>query len=237
MRGARVSKTQDLNAQLAALEQLARAYTAAMETTGVCLEKLRGDQLLAMEPDLRKCMDKHEADFQSLALDPCVDDHVEFAHDRDVANALRLGISKYGCLTSINAGLHTAPDKKEQPPEEVVKSATRDVHFTLAAFVGPNKKKANATASDVVVVEMRSGSEQDFLKNGIEGPVIGRVVLHTRLQGTKYLTYESEHFFESLSHQVLTDKQQSFSDGVPTVRFTKTFRVSGRNEASRTSLT
>ena len=207
-----------------------------METTGVCLEKLRGDQLLAMEPDLRKCMDKHEADFQSLTLDPCVDDHVEFAHDRDVANALRLGISKFGCLTSINAGLQHAPDKKEQPPEEVVTSATRDVHFTLAAVAGPSKKKANAIPSDIVVVEMRSGSEQEFLKNGIEGPVIGRVVLHTRLQGSKYLTYESEHFFESLSHQVLSDKQRPFSDGIPTVRVTKTCRVSGRNEASRTSL-
>lgn len=197
-----------------------------METTGVCLKKLKGDQLLAMEPDLRKCMDKHEADFQSLTLDPCVDDHVEFAHDRDVGNALRLGISKYGCLTSVVAGLR---DKKEQPPEEVVSSATRDVHFTLAAVAGPSKKKATANPSDIVVVEMRSGSEQDFFKNGIEGPLVGRVVLHTRLQGIKYLTYESEHFLESLSHRVLSDKPQSFSDGVPTVRFTKTLRVSGRN--------
>ena len=236
MRGARAGKTQDLNAQLAALEKLARAYTVAMETTGVCLEKLRSDQLLAMEPDLRKCMDNHEANFQSLKLDPCVDDHVEFAHDRNVANALRMGISKHGCLTSINAGLQNAPEKKEQPPEEVACSATRDVHFTLAAVAGPSTKKANAIPSDIVVVEMRSGSEQNFLKDGIEGPVIGRVVLHTRLQGIKYLTYESEDFFESLSHQVLSDEQQSFSDGIPTVRLTKTFRVSGRNEASRTSL-
>lgn len=207
-----------------------------METTGVCLDKLRGDQLLAMEPDLRKCMDKHEENFKSLTLDPCVDDHVEFTHDRDIANALRLGISKHGCLTSINAGLQNAPDKNEQPPEEVASSATRNIHFTLAAVAGPSTRKANAVPSDIVVVEMRSGSEQDFLKNGIEGPVVGRVVLHTRLQGTKYLTYESEHFFESLSHQVLSDEHKSFSDGIPTVRLTKTFRVSGRNEASRTLL-
>lgn len=225
MRGARISKAQDLKAQLTALEQLTRAYTSAMETTSVCLEKLRGDHLLAMEPDLRKCMDKHEADFQSLALDPCVDDHVEFAHDRDVGNALRLGISKYGCLASVNG----PQNKKAQPPEEVVGSATRDVHFTLAAVTESNKKKATANPSDIVVVEMRSGSEQDFFKTGIEGPLIGRVVLHTRLQGTKYLTFESEDFLESLSHQVMSDKAQSFSDGIPTVRFTKTIRFSGRN--------
>lgn len=212
------------------LNQAIYAYTAALETTGECLDNLQGDQLLAMEPDLRTCSDRQEAAFSSLTLEPCVDDRVEFTYDRDIANALRLGISKLGCLPSMDVDVKNVPDKKRKPPEHGSHPAKhRDVHFTLAAIVGAGPKNvAFATPSDTVIVEMRDGSEKDFLEKGIEGPVVGRVVLHTKLKGAKYLTYESEHFFESLSQRVLPEVFHQSSDDVPAVRFTKTLRVSGR---------
>lgn len=228
LRGARASKTQELNAQLERLEHVVSAYTSALALTGDCLDRLKGDQLLAMEPDLRKFFETNEADFSTLTCDPCVDDRVEFAYDRDVANALRLGISKVGCLASISTEFQDAQDKTKNAPEEGVHQATRDIHFTLAAIVGASPENVAATPSDTVVVEIRNGSEKEFLRTGIEGAVIGRVVLHTKIQGVKYLTYESENFFESLSQRVLSERQKAPSDRIPTVRFTKNLRISGR---------
>lgn len=231
LRGARASKTQELNSQLAALNKTVRCYTAALEATRECLDRLQGDQLLAMEPTLRNCLDTHEAHFPSLVLEPCVDNRVEFAHDRDIVNSLRMAISKVGCIASTATGLQNAPDKDQSPEESGGHPPKRDVHFTLAAIVGTGPQDvAFTTPSDTVVVEMRSGSEQDFLATGAEGPVIGRVILHTKLRGAKHLAYESEQFFESLSRPVLDNRQEHVfaGDNIPTVRFTKTLRVSGR---------
>lgn len=184
-----------------------------------------------MEPDLRLCLDKHEAEFSSISLHPCVDNRIEFAYDRDVANAIRFGISKVGCITSNDEDFQKARflDEKKEVPEEGAPPANREVHFTLAAVVGFDSQEVTfATPSDSVVVEMREGSEQDFFTRGIEGPIVGRVVLQTKLKGAKHLTFETEHFFESISNRVLTHQQKSSADCIPAVRFTKTLRVSGR---------
>lgn len=228
LRGVRASKAQELNAHLEILGQAMRSYTAALKTTGECLDNLEGDQLLAMEPDLRSCLEKHEGDFPSLKLEPYVDDRVEFAYDRDVAYALRLGISKIGYLAPIDTDAQDAPDKRVK----VAHLVPRDVHFTLAAIMGRKRPDdvAFETPSDTVVVEMRNGSEQNFLKTGVEGPVVGRVILRTQLKGANFLAYESENFFESLSQRNATAlrKEPPCDNGIPTVRFTKTLRVTGR---------
>lgn len=131
-------------------------------------------------------------------------------------------------------------------------SAVPRVHFTLAANVGGvgiHQNKMNASfctpKGDVVVVEVRQGAEEEFLRTGIEGPVMGRVVLETKLEGAKYLKYEAEHLFESLSPRVLLSDaegsggssktasggrgtQQPSVSYTPGVRFTKRLRVAGR---------
>lgn len=231
LRGVRASKTQELNAQLEVLDKAMRSYTAALDTTGECLDKLEGDQLLAMEPDLRCCLEKHEGNFPSLILEPCVDDSVEFAYDRNIATALRSGISKTGYLVPVDTDSRDAPGNRATTVD--VKNArfvTRDVHFTLSAILGKRPDHvAFETPPDTVVVEVRNGLEQEFLRTGIEGPVVGRVVLRTKFKGAKYLTYESEHFFESLSQRTVTVPRVPPCDsGVPTVRFTKTLRVTSR---------
>lgn len=257
LRADRASKIQDLNKQLNELNETVNAYAGALETTDTSLKYLHGNQLLAMEPTLRACLDKHEANFLSLEREPCVEDRVEFEHDRDVAVALRLGISQVGYLAQTEAEFRNAPDRKQKretskaPAQEVHTSSTpkdRKIHFTLAAIVGARPQEfTSATATDVVVVEIRNGSEHDFLKNGKPGLVIGRVALHTKFRGAKHLTYESEHFFESLSQQAAPKRQQrvqqqrrkqdqefsscyGINDDIPTVRFTKTLRVSGRRK-------
>lgn len=265
LRADRASKIQDLNTQLDKLNRTVNAYGVALETTDKSLKYLHGNQLLAMEPTLRECLDKHEANFVSQPLEPCVDDRVEFEHDRDIAVALRLGISQVGYLAQTEADFRNAPDrtqkreKSKAPEQEVHKSSTpndHNIHFTLAAVVGARPQEWTLAApTDVVVVEIRNGSEHEFLKNGKAGPVIGRVALHTKLKGAKHLKYESEHFFESLSQQVAPKRQQrkqqqrerqrelsacyDIDDDIPTVRFTKTLRVSGqrvRGEGSQSSM-
>lgn len=254
----RASKLQDLNKQLNELTETIKAYAAALDTTNESLKYLHGNQLLAMEPTLRECLDKHEANFLSEQLEPCSGDRVEFEYDRDIAIALRLGISQVGYLAQTKADFGSTSDrthkrgKPRAPEQEVHTSWTsngHDIHFTLAAIVGarPQEELTLATPTDVVVVEIRNGSELEFLKNGKPGPVIGRVALHTKLKGARHLKYESEHFFESLSQQAAPKWQQrkqlqegkqqqelsschEIDDGIPTVRFTKTLRVSGRRQ-------
>lgn len=208
-----------------------RSYTVALDTAGECLDKLEGDQLLAMEPDLRCCLEKHEGNFPSLILEPCVNDCVEFAYNQNIANALRVGISKIGYIAPVDTDSRVTPGNRTTAV--AVKNAhfvPRNVHFTLTTLLGkiPNHV-AFETPLDTVVVEVRNGSEQEFLRTGIEGPVVGRVVLHTKFKGAKYLRYESEHFFESLSQRTVTIPRVPPGDsGVPTVRFTKTLRVTSR---------
>lgn len=226
-----------------------RAYEAALGTTNTSLERLHGDQFLAMEPIIRECLDAHEAEFPSLELAPCVEDRVEFEHDRSIANALRQGISRLGCV--VNAVRpRKKKDKSTAPEKELNASSTpseHDIHFSLAAIVGARPLEATFTSpTDTVIVEIRSGSEHDFLKSGTAGPVIGRVALHTKFKGAKHMAYETEHFFESLSQQPTparqSRKQQQQAekerqkqptpsrngDCVPAVRFTKVLRVFGR---------
>ena len=227
------------------------AYTTALEMTDTCVEKLRGNQLLAMLPALRECIKKHDASFPLLELQPCVEDRVEFEHDRRVAGALRQAISQIGYVIESDADFRHVPDRarkndKSKAPELSTPN-DHNIHFTLAATVGARPKDATAaTPTDVVVVEVRKGPEHEFLENGIAGPLIGRVALHTKLKGVKHLAYESEHFFESLTQQAAPEhhqtrkqpRQQSQKsstsscndDEVPTVRFTKTLHVLGRSE-------
>ncbi|CAM9648078.1 unnamed protein product [Ectocarpus sp. 8 AP-2014] len=249
LRADRAQKKQDLNAQLAKLGQVMRAYEAALDSTNTSLERLHGDQFLAMEPTIRECLDAREAEFPSLELTPCVEDRVEFEHDRSIANALRQGISRLGCM--VNAVRpRKKKDKSTAPEQDLHASSTpseHNIHFSLAAIVGARPQEATlASPTDKVIVEIRSGSEHDFLKNGTTGPVIGRVALHTKFKGAKHLAYETEHFFESLSQQATPTRQSRKQqhqaekkrqkqptpsrddDCVPAVRFTKVLRVFGR---------
>lgn len=227
------------------------AYDTALDTTNTSLERLHGDQFLAMEPALRECLDAYEAEFPSLELTPCVEDRVEFEHDRSIANALRQGISRLGCV--VNAVRPKRKKGKSTAPEQELHASStpseHSIHFSLAAIVGARPQEATfADPTDTVIVEIRSGSEHDFLKSGVTGPVIGRVALHTKFKGAKHLAYETEHFFESLSQQATPARQsrkqqqqqqaekerqkyQALSrdaDSVPAVRFTKVLRVFGR---------
>ncbi|CAM9094913.1 unnamed protein product, partial [Ectocarpus fasciculatus] len=249
LRADRAQKTQGLNAQLAKLGQVMTAYETALDTTNTSLERLHGDQFLAMEPTLRECLDAYEAEFPSLELTPCVEDRVEFEHDRSIANALRQGISRLGCV--VNAVRPKRKKGKSTAPEQELHASStpseHSIHFSLAAIVGARPQEATlANPTDTVIVEIRSGSEHDFLKSGITGPVIGRVALHTKFKGAKHLAYETEHFFESLSQQATPARQsrkqqqqaekerqqyQALSrdaDCVPAIRFTKVLRVFGR---------
>lgn len=211
------------------------------------MENLRGNQLLAMTPALLQCLNKHDAKFPLLELHPCAEDRVEFEHDRRVATALRQGISQLGYLAQSEADFRGVPDRKKrrEKSKALQKSANdHNIHFTLAAVVGGRPQEVtSATPTDVVVVEIRKGPEHEFLENGIAGPVIGRVALTMKLRDAKHLTYESEHFFESLSQQAAPERQQQRrrqqlqpssqsddEDDIPTVRFTKTLRVIGRRE-------
>lgn len=257
----RVSKIQDLNKQLNELNKTVNAYAVALETTDTSLKNLHGNQLLAMEPTLRECLDKYTANFRSQELEPCVEDRVEFEHDRDIAIALRRGISQVGYLAQTAADFRNAPDQKQKREmskasgHEVHTSSTpntHQIHFTLAAIVGARPQEMTlAIPTDMVVVEIRNGSEHDFLKSGETGPVIGRVALHTKVKVAKHLKYESKHFFESLSQEAAAPQRQQkrkqqergkqrqgssscydIDDDIPTVRFTKTLHVSGRRQPS-----
>ncbi|CAM9465631.1 unnamed protein product, partial [Scytosiphon promiscuus] len=249
LRADRAQKNQDLKAQRDRLDQTLSAYTTALKTTDTSLEYLHGNQLLAMKPCLRECLDAHEARFPSLELKPCVEDHVEFEHDRHVAKSVRLMISRLGYLQhSPGSGLRAEGEVPHSPENEVHASSAgnHEIHFTLAAVVGVRPPEVTfASPSDTVVVEIRNGSESDFLNNGTPGPVIGRVVLHTKFRGARNLTYESEHFFESLSQMGTPKRQQQGEEkrglsatsrdngddlpaAIPAVRFTKTLRVLGR---------
>lgn len=245
MRTDRARKTQDLDAQLEKLERTVNAYTAALELTDQCVEKLQGNQLLAMLPALRECLDKHDASFPLLEVQPCVGDRMEFEHDRRIASALRHAISQLGYVVETDADSRHVPVRKQKKDKSKAPELTKphNVHFTLAAVVGgrPQDETA-ATPTDIVVVEIRKGPEQEFLENGIPGPLIGRVALHTKLKGVKHLAYESEHFFESLTQQASPKQQQQLrkqqqqqgqdEDEIPTVRFTKTLRILGRRDMS-----
>lgn len=209
---------------------------------------------MSMEPALRWCLEKHEAEFASLPLEPCADNRLEFAYDKDVAAAIRAGISKLGGMASAETdfkekdGFGHSKRSKQKITSQGVQSTLPEVHFTLAARVGGagGSKRVgvgfSSSKSDTVVVEMRHGSEEEFLTTGAEGAVIGRVVLETKLEGAKYLQYESEQFFESLSRRAwsTSDRQDSGTasrgdnstllpvDPIPAVRFTKRLRVAGR---------
>lgn len=254
LRTDRAIKTQDLDNQLEKLEKTVDAYGIALEMMNKCLENLRGNQLLAMTPPLREGLNKHDAKFPLLELHPCAEDRVEFEHDRRIATALRQGISKLGYLAQSEADFRGVPDRKKRREKSTAlqKPTPNDhnVHFTLAAVVGRRPQEVtSATPTDVVVVEVRKGPEQEFLENGIAGPVIGRVALTMKLRDAKHMTYESEHFFESLSQQAAPERQQQQrrrqhrqpssqsddADDVPTVRFTKTLRVIGRRERGQAS--
>lgn len=248
LRAERAKKTQDLDAQLEKLEKAVNAYTVILEMVDKCMENLHGNQLLAMVPVLRESISKHEANFPSIELHPCAKDRVEFEHDRRITSALRQGISQLGYLAHTEADFRRVPDNKQRKERSkgLQKSTPNDhnIHFTLAAAVGARPREAtSATPTDVVVVEIRKGSEHEFLENGIAGPVIGKVALTVKLKDAKHLTYESEHFFESLSQQAAPERQQKlhsspYSDGgddIPTVRFTKTLRVLGRRERGQKS--
>lgn len=194
--------------------------------TGECLDALGGEQLLAMERDLSKCLDKHDADFASLALEPCVDGSVEFAYDRSIFKALVAGISKVGCLPSNDVDRGDDLYEVQTAAEEDSNPAHRDVHFTLSAVTEDTKGVNSVTSDETVVVEVRNGSEQDFLERGIEGPMVGRVILHTKLKGAKHFAYDAEHFLESLSQRMLSEYEQPKPDNsIPTIRFSKTLRV------------
>lgn len=243
---------------------------------------------MAMEKDLLTCLEKHEAEFASLPLEPCVNDRVEFAHDEQIARAITKGISKMGCVALAATNFagdgdvdedaksksnkrktkppppspgkndrNSGTNKRDETPQRGTDknpgcSAAPRVHFTLAANIGgvgihQNKTSASfcAPEGDVVVVEVRQGAEEEFLKTGIEGPVLGRVVLETKLEGAKYLKYEAEHLFESLCPWVLSSSArgsggssniftggrgtlQPYASYTPGVRFTKRLRVAGR---------
>lgn len=255
LRTDRAIKTEDLNKQLEKLERTVNTYTVTLEMMNKCMENLRGNQLLAMIPTLREGLNKHDARFPLLEFHPCAEDRVEFEHDRRVATALRQGISQLGYLVQSEADYRNVPDrKKRRDKSKTLKKSTpkdHDVHFTLAAVVGGRPRDVtSATPTDVVVVEVRKGPESEFLENGIAGPVIGRVALTMKLRDAKHLTYESEHFFESLSQQAAPERQQQRlrqqqqpqtspysddEDDIPTVRFTKTLRVFGRRERGQGS--
>lgn len=245
---------QDLDAQLEKLEKTVNAYAVTLEILNKCMDNLHGNQLLAMVLALRECLNKHDANFPSLKLQPCAEDRVEFEHDRRVAIALRQGISQVGYLAQTEADFRCVPDRKQRKEQSkaLPKSTPHDhsIHFTLAAVVGGHPQElTSATPTDMVVVEIRHGPEQEFLENGIAGPVIGRVALAMKLKDAKHLTYESEHFFESLSQQAAPERQQQrrrqqqlqslqYSDDegdIPTVRFSKTLRVIGRREKGQGS--
>lgn len=249
LRADRAQKSRDLSAQRDRLDQTVSAYMVAQKTTETTLEYLHGNQLLAMKPALRECLDGHEAGFASLELEPCVEDHVKFEHDGRVAKSVRLMISRLGCLQHDPGSELRAKEVPHSPEKEVHASSAgnRDIHFTLAAVVGARPPELTfASPTDTVVVEIRNGSEHDFLTSGTAGPVIGRVVLHTKFRGAKNLRYESEHFFESLSQMATLeghtseeeekrevsrpskDNSNAFSTAIPAVRFTKTLRVLGR---------
>ncbi|CAM9507129.1 unnamed protein product, partial [Hapterophycus canaliculatus] len=245
LRADRAQKSQDLKAQLEKLDQTVSAYKVALKMTDTSLEYLHGNQLLAMKSVLRECLDANEAGFSSLELEPCVQDHVEFEHDVHIAKSVGLMMSRLGYLrNSPGSGLR-AKEVPHSPEKEVHASAAgnHNIHFTLAAVVGVRPPEATfASPTDTVVVEIRDGSESDFLESGKAGPVIGRVVLHTKFRGAKNLTYESEHFFESLSQpkrlegeeekQDVSTASSNTGDGlttaIPAVRFTKTLRVLSR---------
>lgn len=246
LRTDRASKTQDLDAQLEKLEKTVDAYAVTLEMLNKCIDNLHDNQLLAMVPTLRECLNKHDTKFASLELHPCAEDRVEFEYDRRTAIALRQGISQLGFLAQTEADFRRVPDRKQRNNQTNVlqKSTPNDhnIHFTLAAVVGGRPQEvASATPTDVVVVEIRQGPEHEFLESGIAGPVIGKVALTMKLKDAKHLTYESEHFFESVSQQAAPERQQqrqrkqqpksspNSEEGViPTVRFTKTLRVIGR---------
>ncbi len=244
MRTDRASRTQDLDAQLEKLERTVNAYTTALELTDQCVEKLQGNQLLAMLPALRECLDKHDASFPSLEVQPCVGDRMEFEHDRRMATALRLAISQIGYVVETDADFRHVPVRRQKKDNSLAPelATPHDVHFTLAAVVGGRPQDETvATPTDVVVVEIRKGPEQEFLENGIPGELIGRVALNTELKGAKHLAYESEHFFESLTQKASPKQQQRRNrqqqqgqdeDEIPAVRFTKTVRILGRRNMS-----
>eukprot|EP00903_Cladosiphon_okamuranus_P010650 g10071.t1 len=242
LRTDRATKTQDLDKQLEKLEKTVDAYTVTLDMINKCMENLHGNQLLAMIPTLRESLYKHDAKYPLLELHPCAEDRMGFEHDRRIAIALRQGISQLGYLAQSEADFQCVPDRKKRKEKSKAKqkSATNDhsIHFTLAAVVGGRLQEVtSATPTDVVVVEIRKGPEHEFLENGISGPVIGRVALTMKVKDAKYLTYESEHFFESLSQHVEPERRQQQSsstsddeDDIPTVRFTKTMRVISRRE-------
>jgi len=127
----------------------------------------------------------------------------------------------------------------------------RDIHLTVRALVPKNNGGLvgdpyhQAPPKDTVVVEVRKGSEKQVARSGVEGEVLGRVIIVNTIMNPPRDEYKVEQYFESLQTQ--TELHQDFEKkdkewvkerrskvayrNVPTTRFTKSIQFT--NEDSR----
>ncbi|CAM9615753.1 unnamed protein product [Choristocarpus tenellus] len=217
-------KVRALSRQIKALEKVVAAYDTALDTAGLCLDQLHCDEFMATGPCIEQRMDALQQQAQSLQLEPCVDDHISFSCDKGILDCARHQISKLGSVNSISAVKEAGSKVQEQEQVEGTK-----LHFNLEASVGVHPRHVGfAVPTDKVVVEVRGGSEAEVLSGGKEGPLIGRVILVTQLEGAGQTSFQSEQLFESLSQASNMGSSSSASNvstSIPTVRFTKVLRV------------
>jgi hypothetical protein len=80
----------------------------------------------------------------------------------------------------------------------------RDVHLTVRALIPKNNGGLvgdayhQAPPRDTVVVEVRRGSEREVAKSGVEGEVLGRVVIVNTIMNPPRDEYKVEQYFEQL---------------------------------------
>ncbi|CAM9264042.1 unnamed protein product [Chrysoparadoxa australica] len=237
------SKTHALNRQLLELKDAALSMEHAVHIGSKVLQTVEGDQFVALVPSMESRVKDLKKQASKLKHEPCTDAKMAFKSDVELLGVMFKAVRKIGSFATTgsipqvkegpewgdNAGEASPANPEETgPPNARRKPKQSAVYFSLTAenigIVGAkhahyktSRSSKYVPAEDTVVVEVRGGSDAEAIERGTEGPLLGKVVLATRLDNGGSSCFESEQRFESM-------KDRSQQDPVSAVRFTKVLR-------------
>ena len=145
-----------------------------------------------------------------------------------------------------NAVVEKSTDGKER--EKDVEMG-RDIHLTVRALIPKNNGGLvgdayhQAPPRDTVVVEVRRGSEREVARTGVDGEILGRVVIVNTIMSPPRDEYKVEQYFEQMYTRADLHEDFGERDGVlvkdrrskvthrnvPTTRFTKTINFTSED--------